>query len=85
MIDIKVNADNVKECWELYENYIDEFYKENYSDASYEDFVTWCENELGECPNCGAIVWKDKQEHLIDSFNTDQVCDDCIESYGYYE
>ena len=85
MKDIKVNVDNVKECWELYEQYIEEFQKEHYSDVSYDEFVNWCENELGECPSCGTIVWKDKQEHLIDNFNTDQVCDDCIESCGYYE
>ena len=85
MINIRVNEDNVLECWKLYEQYVDEFHKEHYSDASYEDFVTWCEDELGECSNCGQIVWKEKQEHLIDGFNTDEVCDDCIESYGYYE
>ena len=85
MKDIKVNVDNVKECWELYEQYIEEFQKEHYSDVSYDEFVNWCENELGECPSCGQIVWKDEQEHLLDELNTDQVCDDCIESCGYYE
>lgn len=88
MKNIEVNIDNVKECWKLYEDYMEEYRKEHYSDdTNYDEFVNWCENELGECPNCGQIVWKDKQEHLSNERNaeTDNVCDDCIESYGYYE
>lgn len=86
MKDVKVTVDNVKECWELYEDYMEEYRKEHYSDdTNYDEFVNWCENELGECPNCGAIVRKDEQELLWEDWNTDQVCDDCIESCGYYE
>ena len=76
---------NLKECWELYRNYLEEFRKKNYSDAIPEDFVEWCEDELYECPNCGQVVIKDSQERLNSDFNSDKVCDDCIECGGYYD
>lgn len=81
MNEFTVTVDNVRECWEYYEQYIEEFFNEHYSDASYEDFVEWCENELMECPNCGEIIKKDTQEHLD---NLNGVCDQCIIN-GYYE
>lgn len=82
---MEVNINNVKDCWELYEAYKEEFRKENYSDASYDDFENWCLNELYECPNCGEIVLKDEQSHLNEPYNCDNVCDECIEVNGYYE
>ena len=82
---MEVNINNVKDCWELYEAYKEEFRKENYSDASYDDFENWCLNELYECPNCGEIVLKDEQLHLNEPYNCDNVCDECIEVNGYYE
>ena len=83
MKEIKVNEDNVVECWKWYELYMDKFRQEHYSDANYEDFVTWCEDELGECPSCGQIVWKDEQEHLDLPDNPDNVCDWCMEELDY--
>lgn len=80
---MKVNIHNVKECWELYEAYKEEFRKENYSDASYEDFEKWCLNELFECPNCGVIQRKEDNTRLDDSLNPDNVCDYCIEELDY--
>ena len=76
---------NLKECWELYKDYLEEFRKRNYSDAIPEDFVEWCEDELYDCPNCGQVVIKDNQERLNDDLNSDKVCDDCIECGGYYD
>lgn len=80
--EFTVTVDNVKECWEYYEDYMEEYRKEHYSDdTNYDEFVNWCENELMECPNCGNIVRKDFQEHLD---NLNGVCDQCIID-GYYE
>lgn len=76
---------NLKECWELYRDYLEEFRKKNYSDAIPEDFIEWCEDELYECPNCGQVVIKDSQEKLNSDYNSDKVCDDCIECGGYYD
>ena len=76
---------NLKECWELYKEYLEEFRKTHYSDAIPMDFVDYCSDELYECPNCGEIVIKDDQEKLYYDFNSDDVCDDCIECGGYYE
>lgn len=84
--EFKVNENNVLECWKYYEEYMEEYRKTHYSDdTNYDEFVNWCENELMECPNCNEIVKKDDQELLWETFNTDQVCDWCIESNGYYE
>ena len=83
MKEFKVNADNVKECWILYEQYIEEESKEHYSDATYQEFVDWCEENLMECVNCGEIVRKDEQEHLDLPDNPDNVCDWCMEELDY--
>ena len=79
----EVNEDNVRDCWKFYEEYKEDFFKNHYSDASYDDFVEWCENNLDICPNCGDIFWIDKQEHLNEPYNPDNVCDWCIEENGY--
>lgn len=84
-MNVVVNERNVQECWEWYEMYKEKFRTENYSDASYQEFVEWCYEELYECPNCGAIVLKDEQYHLHSELNQDVVCDECIEVGGYYE
>lgn len=76
---------NLKECWEYYKEYREEFRKNNYSDKEPQDFLDWCYEELYECPNCGEIVLKDDQTRMCDPFNADNVCDDCIENGGYYE
>lgn len=76
---------NLKECWEYYKDYLEEFRKKNYSDAIPKDFVEWCEDELYVCPNCGQVVIKDNQDKLDSDFNSDKVCDDCIEWGGYYD
>ena len=83
---MKVTVDNVKECWELYEIYMEEYRKTHYSDdINYDDFVDWCENELYQCPSCGNVVLKDEQTQMCKPYNSDNVCDDCIENGGYYE
>lgn len=76
---------NLKNCWEYYKDYLEEFRERHYSDAIPKDFVEWCEDELYECPNCGQVVIKDNQYKLNSDFNSDKVCDDCIECGGYYE
>lgn len=81
----EVNIDNVQECWGFYEEYKEGFKETHYSDASYEDFENWCEDNLMECPSCGAIVLKDEQAWLGEPKNSDGVCDDCVENGGYYE
>ena len=43
------------------------------------------EEELYECPNCGELKTEDELELLHETFNTDEVCDDCILECGYYE
>lgn len=76
---------NLKECWDYYKEYREEFRKNNYSDKEPQDFLDWCYEELYECPNCGEIVLKDDQTRMCDPLNADNVCDDCIENGGYYE
>lgn len=77
--------ENLKECWGLYKEYLEEFRKNNYSDAKADDFIDWCMNSLYKCPDCGEIVLLDWQAHLFETYNTDCVCDDCLEANGYYE
>lgn len=82
--EFEVNENNVKECWKYYEAYMEEYRKTHYSDdVDYDDFVYWCENELMECPNCGEIVLKDRQDHLNEPYNPENVCNDCIEVLDY--
>lgn len=76
---------NLKECWDYYKEYREEFRKNNYSDKEPQDFLDWCYEELYECHNCGEIVLKDEQTRMCDPLNPDNVCDDCIENGGYYE
>jgi len=85
-MNVKVNIDNVKECWGYYETYMEEYRKTHYSDdTNYDEFVDWCYENLYQCPNCDCIVLKDDQTRMYDPFNSDNVCDDCIENGGYYE
>ena len=84
-MNIDIIDKNLKECWELYRDYLEEFRKRNYSDATPMDFVEYCEEELYQCPNCYTIVVKDNQTRLNDDLNPDNVCDWCIEEDGYYE
>ena len=83
MKDFKVSIDNVKECWQYYEEYKEEENKLHYSDTNYQEFESWCKENLMECPNCGDIVLKDEQEHLNEPYNPDNVCDWCIEELDY--
>lgn len=76
---------NLKECWSYYVEYREKFRKENYSDAEAQDFLDWCYEELYECPCCKEVVLKDEQTRMFDPFNSDNVCDGCIEDGGYYE
>ena len=73
----------LKECWEFYKDYLEEFRKAHFSDAIPMDFIEYCEEELYQCPNCGEIVIKDNQERLHNDLNPDKVCDWCVED-GYY-
>ena len=84
MRNFEVNVHNVKECWNLYEEYLKEYKSDHYSDdTNYEEFVNWCEENLMECPNCEAVVFKDEQSWLGHPLNTENVCDDCMEDcYG---
>jgi len=74
---------NLKECWELYTEYLEQFKKEHYSNQKPMDFVDFCENELTICPNCGEVVLKDDID--ISPLNCDEVCVYCINEGGYYE
>lgn len=82
---MKITKDNVKECWILYEEYLADYKKNHYSDDhDYEEFVSWCEENLYICPNCENIVLKDDQGWLDDPRNSEGVCDYCIED-GFYD
>ena len=74
---------NLKECWEYYKEYRQEFAKTHYSDAQPQDFLDWCYEELYECPNCREVVLIDEQLHLNEPYNCDNVCDYCIEELDY--
>lgn len=84
MEEFKVTINNVKECWKYYEEYMEDYRKNHYSDdTNYDEFVNWCENELMKCPNCGEIVLKDEQDHLNEPYNPENVCNYCIEELDY--
>lgn len=72
-------------CWLYYKWYVDEFNKTHYSDATPDDFVDWCVNNLMYCVNCNDVYVKDEQERLYDDYNADNVCDSCIEELDYYD
>lgn len=72
---------NLKECWEFYKDYVEDFKKNHYSDEIPEDFISWCEDNLTICPGCSEIVLQD--DITLDTFNTDEVCETCIEN-DYY-
>ena len=83
----EVTTANVVQCWKCYEHYMEEYRKTHYSDdKNYDEFVSWCENELYECPGCGRILIKDEEcTRLFEPFNSDDVCDYCIYEAGYYD
>jgi hypothetical protein len=76
---MKVTVDNVKECFEYYEGYVEEHKKKYYASVNYQDFISWCEDNLIECPACGMVVLKENVNQDLDG-----VCEDCVEN-GYYE
>lgn len=80
-----VDENNVKECFNFYEEWKENERKlnPNCEKATYDEFVDWCENNLYQCPNCKEIILKDEQSHLNEPFNCDNVCDECIEVNGY--
>ena len=81
LVDYDVISNNLRECWEYYEDYRKYFIQRYYSDVAPQDFIEWCEDELYKCPNCERIIKKDDQERLD---NLNGVCDQCIID-GYYE
>lgn len=66
--------------WSMFEAFLEDKCLDVSANASM--FVSWCENELYECPNCSLPILKEKINY--DDFNTDLVCEECIEN-GYYE
>ena len=82
-ISIEVISENLQKCWDEYTYYVEKFKKENYSDQKPMDFVDFCENELTICSNCGEVVLKDEIPN--NAYNSDNVCEYCINEGGYYE
>lgn len=82
-----VDENNVKECWDYYEEYKEQERKINkhFKEASYDDFADWSLNNLYQCPNCKEIVIESEQLYLIEPTNSDSVCDECIENLDYYD
>lgn len=82
-----VDENNVIECFKFYEEYKENERKTNpeCEDASYDDFVDWSLNNLYQCPNCKEIVLESEQTHLDEPYNSDSVCDECIENLDYYD
>lgn len=78
---MKVDYENVQECWKHYEEYIERHKELYYSNVQVEDFVQWVEENLEQCPNCGNIVLKEEIENDSDF---DGVCEQC-RTDGYYE
>ena len=78
---IEIHPDNVKELWELYENYLIEFKSENYSDAKPAYFEDYVYNEITQCQCCG-------EYRTLDEMGTselalqDHICEYCMED-GY--
>ena len=86
-MNFEVTVDNVQTCWKYYEDYMEEYRKNHYSDdTNYDEFINWCANELYKCPACGSILLKDEEcTRLNEPFNSDAVCDYCIDEAGYYD
>lgn len=82
-----VDENNVRECYKYYEEYKEQERKHNeYCEgASYNEFVDWCSNNLYKCPNCKEILIIEEQIQLNEPYNSDSVCDECIENLDYYD
>ena len=79
MQEIKITTHNVRDLWELYEYYMDQFYKSHYSYIECMNFQEFVKEEVKKCDNCG--------EYITDDFgrlteHDGYICDQCIED-GY--
>lgn len=78
---MEINLENVKELWELYEIYKEDFYKRYYSNVKCMGFEEFVDSEVTKCNNCGRYITKDElgtSELAI----TDNICEDCMQD-GY--
>ena len=78
---MKITLENVKELWELYEYYLEEFRKNNYSYIEPLKFEEFVESDVTYCNNCMRYVLKDNigtSELAIQ----DNICEECMEEYG---
>ena len=83
IIEFEEIDNNLKECWEFYKDYVEDFKKNHYSDEIPEDFISWCEDNLTICPSCREVVLQD--DIPTNAYNCDEVCEYCIRQSGYYE
>ena len=79
---IEINKENVEELWELYEDFVDDFRKNNYSDAVPKYFEDFVYDDVVQCQNCMEYK-RDKDMGTSELALQDEICDDCMfNGYG---
>lgn len=79
--EIEIKLGNVRELWELYEYYLEEFRKSNYSYIEPLKFEEFVQGEVTICSNCNRYILQDNLG-ISELAIQDNVCEDCIEG-GY--
>lgn len=80
---IKITKENVKELWELYEYYLEEFRKNNYSYIESLKFEEFVQGEVTKCSNCNRYILQDNLG-ISELAIQDNICEECMEE-GYGE
>lgn len=75
---MKITLENVKELWELYECYLNEFRKNNYSNIEPSKFEHFVETDVTICSSCRRYVLINNIG-TIESKMQSNICKNCIE------
>lgn len=76
-----INRNNVKELWELYEDYKADFYKNYYSDVKCEDFENYINNNVKQCNAC-KDYYLDEEMGKSEFALENNICQYCMQN-GY--
>ena len=80
---IQINKNNVMILWSIYEDYLEEFKKNNYSNQKPAYFEDYVQNEITMCHNCYEYRTLDEMGHSELALQ-DNICEYCMEN-GYGE
>lgn len=81
MEKIIITKDNVKELWEMYEEYKNWFYENFYSDVRCIPFEEYVDEYFTECQNCHRYIHK-SELGTSELALQDNICEDCMQD-GY--